>query len=1152
MYNRDDYVFFWKPHEIQYRSPFTVTVTIDEGGEPEEVTFPTAEHWMMFQKALLFKDAEIAREIIGVKGIGSTDMAHVKSLGRRVSGFIEDFVMVAPAVAKPPPLSYAERAKKAQNIKSPISAPPPPQRVSNPTPNPVAPANVPSTSAVLNTTSSPLISASRNADDTPNSSSILTTRSSSPVPQAGANSAAVPSLISSSDLAVKALNIVTANASSPSKNVWQVRREQMAALVQKPATSASSQPVSTAVNGAKSGKSSRGSPVDDDPFVVRMPERLARPAPQEDWPEVGKSISTSTSTERSVNGTPKKSGEKPKWVPIPAEEMQAAADAASKRRKNSLHPSQGGTPPRTRTHSGRTSASHSATHSRVQSRSGSLQSSPRVPRGRRLPPADEPASSINSAPEPEQQPTTPNHPTPPPQPQYQPYQPAHQPPHQPPLHPSAPVFYPQNGTSPHPPPPSMYPPPNSHYSPYPVYGPGAYDYAPPGPSFAPPYVPWHGHSPSLSGQHSPVYPPLPMQGYVGPSVNGGPPPSINESSSLPDVVVNNPSAETNTNTVREKMVFGSINAPSPAPLDPNSQKEEDVVEKAFATFAIGVDKKEPIPARLRSKTRDGASRLNEKAEEELPRPTERKWKFGTTNSTPPVNGQIPLPPENQLQQAVTVPAVPAAQAPYVLEPVGSTSFIVSQPSPLQAPIPVPLSGQPPLSLQHSQHAVATVDPDLEVKDFGFGFGDASGTGYATLMEKESRRARHLEQEQERERERERERQQILAASDDSADADSGKEVVEGSSGPNGVRGPDLREQRDHLGSGRGRRGFPGNARGGYDRGGRRGRGGMNGFTRGYGRGGYNNARGAGVGGPQRTPPFTVTPPPHFQPLPLDGGLPPPSMPHGAPGPGGYYPPPRQQLPGTIFLPPGFEGYPPPPQLPPHIAHQHGQQSPGLMPPPPPPMGGHPQAPPMPVPLSPISFPLDPTRFYLLGQLEYYLSPQNMAQDFFLRQQMDAMGWIPIQLFASFNRVRQLTTDAQLVRDVLTLSSMVQVHVNMVRMGGWESFVLPDAAPSTVEEQPYPYQQPGPYYVGEHPQQVPGHPQAEQNRHVLPPNGDVPMEASAPSDGGAKADSRQSMPAMNGHGHGAEYEHDQVAEEEDDDVEFVMGHTGGSWPPERPS
>ncbi|KAF8882173.1 hypothetical protein CPB84DRAFT_1625750, partial [Gymnopilus junonius] len=107
------------------------------------------------------------------------------------------------------------------------------------------------------------------------------------------------------------------------------------------------------------------------------------------------------------------------------------------------------------------------------------------------------------------------------------------------------------------------------------------------------------------------------------------------------------------------------------------------------------------------------------------------------------------------------------------------------------------------------------------------------------------------------------------------------------------------------------------------------------------------------------------------------------------------------------------------------------------------------------PQSTIPFPLDPTRYWLLGQLEYYLSTQNMAQDFFLRQRMDARGWIPIPLIASFNRVKLFTHDTQLVRDVLALSQLVQVRGSMVRMGGWEQFVLPDAQPSTVEDQPLP-------------------------------------------------------------------------------------------------
>lgn len=66
--------------------------------------------------------------------------------------------------------------------------------------------------------------------------------------------------------------------------------------------------------------------------------------------------------------------------------------------------------------------------------------------------------------------------------------------------------------------------------------------------------------------------------------------------------------------------------------------------------------------------------------------------------------------------------------------------------------------------------------------------------------------------------------------------------------------------------------------------------------------------------------------------------------------------------------------------------------------------------------------------------------------------MDSRGWIPISLIASFNRVRTLTPDIRVVRDVLILSSIVEVNGGWVRMGGnqWEQFVLPDAPTSSVE------------------------------------------------------------------------------------------------------
>lgn len=66
--------------------------------------------------------------------------------------------------------------------------------------------------------------------------------------------------------------------------------------------------------------------------------------------------------------------------------------------------------------------------------------------------------------------------------------------------------------------------------------------------------------------------------------------------------------------------------------------------------------------------------------------------------------------------------------------------------------------------------------------------------------------------------------------------------------------------------------------------------------------------------------------------------------------------------------------------------------------------------------------------------------------------MDSRGWIPISLLASFNRVRQLTLEPQLVREVLALSQIVEIRDDCVRMGGgeWAQFVLADAPVSTVE------------------------------------------------------------------------------------------------------
>lgn len=68
--------------------------------------------------------------------------------------------------------------------------------------------------------------------------------------------------------------------------------------------------------------------------------------------------------------------------------------------------------------------------------------------------------------------------------------------------------------------------------------------------------------------------------------------------------------------------------------------------------------------------------------------------------------------------------------------------------------------------------------------------------------------------------------------------------------------------------------------------------------------------------------------------------------------------------------------------------------------------------------------------------------------------MDSRGWVSIRLLASFNRVKQLTMDLLLVREMLTLSTTLEVSPDgeHTRMGAgqWKQFMLPTAATSVVE------------------------------------------------------------------------------------------------------
>ncbi|KAF2002896.1 hypothetical protein P154DRAFT_125714 [Amniculicola lignicola CBS 123094] len=84
------------------------------------------------------------------------------------------------------------------------------------------------------------------------------------------------------------------------------------------------------------------------------------------------------------------------------------------------------------------------------------------------------------------------------------------------------------------------------------------------------------------------------------------------------------------------------------------------------------------------------------------------------------------------------------------------------------------------------------------------------------------------------------------------------------------------------------------------------------------------------------------------------------------------------------------------------------------------------------------------------QLEYYFSVENLCKDIFLRKQMDSKGFVYLNVIAEFNRIKQLTTDIELIKHVCFHSNIIDFRVggdgrDRLRRGeGWEQWVLSKA------------------------------------------------------------------------------------------------------------
>ncbi|KAK6939312.1 La-type HTH domain [Dillenia turbinata] len=98
----------------------------------------------------------------------------------------------------------------------------------------------------------------------------------------------------------------------------------------------------------------------------------------------------------------------------------------------------------------------------------------------------------------------------------------------------------------------------------------------------------------------------------------------------------------------------------------------------------------------------------------------------------------------------------------------------------------------------------------------------------------------------------------------------------------------------------------------------------------------------------------------------------------------------------------------------------------------------------PPPPPPMFYPVqDHLTSSIIHQIDYYFSDVNLLKDEYLKQNMDEQGWVPITLIAGFNRVKNLTSNIQLILEALRGSTVVEVQGDKVRRRNewmkWTSF-----------------------------------------------------------------------------------------------------------------
>ncbi|OMJ23024.1 La-related protein 1 [Smittium culicis] len=110
--------------------------------------------------------------------------------------------------------------------------------------------------------------------------------------------------------------------------------------------------------------------------------------------------------------------------------------------------------------------------------------------------------------------------------------------------------------------------------------------------------------------------------------------------------------------------------------------------------------------------------------------------------------------------------------------------------------------------------------------------------------------------------------------------------------------------------------------------------------------------------------------------------------------------------------------------------------------------------PMPGPL-PTAGNEDSLKTFIRKQIEYYFSIENLLKDMFFRAKMDSNGYVPLDVIASFNRIKSISSDISFIASSVENSDVVSLDESkssVRKSSDWDKFLPPSLFPQPNQPQ----------------------------------------------------------------------------------------------------